>query len=93
MPLVLAFFVAGNENRQLKDLSLADFGRLPERHGRLQVRNFSHRVQLNSSLVRCVHSRAIELNTRREIPRAPTYYSLYIIIIVTMTSFLDSHDT
>ena len=56
MPLVLAFFVAGNENRQLKDLPLADFGRLPERHGRLQVRNFSHRVQLDTSLVRCVHS-------------------------------------
>ena len=35
VPLVLAFFVAGNENRQLKDLPLADFGRLPERHGRL----------------------------------------------------------
>ena len=29
--LVLAFLVAGNENRQLKDLPLADFGRLPER--------------------------------------------------------------
>ena len=29
--LVLAFLSAENENRQLKDLPLADFGRLPER--------------------------------------------------------------
>ena len=29
--LVLAFLSAENENRQLEDLSLADFGRLPER--------------------------------------------------------------
>ena len=29
--LVLAFLAAENENRQLEDLSLADFGRLPER--------------------------------------------------------------
>ena len=27
---MLAFFSAENENRQLEDLSLADFGRLPE---------------------------------------------------------------
>ena len=31
MALVLAFLSAKNENRQLEDLSLADFGRLPER--------------------------------------------------------------
>ena len=38
------------------------------------------RVQLNISLVRCAHSWAIELDTRREIPnlRAPMHYSLYI---------------
>ena len=38
------------------------------------------RVQLNISLVRCAHSWAIELNTRREIPnlRTPMHYSLYI---------------
>ena len=29
--LVLAFLAAENENRQLEDLPLADFGRLPER--------------------------------------------------------------
>ena len=29
--LVLAFLSAENENRQLEDLPLADFGRLPER--------------------------------------------------------------
>ena len=29
--LMLAFFAAENENRQLEDLPLADFGRLPER--------------------------------------------------------------
>ena len=29
--LVLVFLSAENENRQLEDLSLADFGRLPER--------------------------------------------------------------
>ena len=29
--LVLAFLLAENENRQLEDLPLADFGRLPER--------------------------------------------------------------
>ena len=29
--LVLAFLAAENENRQLEDLLLADFGRLPER--------------------------------------------------------------
>ena len=29
--LVLAFFAVENENRQLEDLALADFGRLPER--------------------------------------------------------------
>ena len=29
--LVLAFLSAENENRQLEDLSQADFGRLPER--------------------------------------------------------------
>ena len=29
--LVLAFISAENENRQLEDLPLADFGRLPER--------------------------------------------------------------
>ena len=28
--LMLAFFTAENENRQLEDLPLADFGRLPE---------------------------------------------------------------
>ena len=31
MALVLAFLSAENENRQLEDLPLADFGRLPER--------------------------------------------------------------
>ena len=31
MALVLAFLSAENENRQLEDLSQADFGRLPER--------------------------------------------------------------
>ena len=31
MALVLAFLAAENENRQLEDLPLADFGRLPER--------------------------------------------------------------
>ena len=31
MALVLAFLTAENENRQLEDLPLADFGRLPER--------------------------------------------------------------
>ena len=41
--------------------------------------NFSSRVQLDISLVRCAHSLAIVLNTRREIPylRAPMYYSLH----------------
>ena len=29
--LVLAFLAAENKNRQLEDLPLADFGRLPER--------------------------------------------------------------
>ena len=29
MALVLAFLAAENKNRQLKDLPLADFGRLP----------------------------------------------------------------
>ena len=29
--LVLAFLTSENENRQLEDLPLADFGRLPER--------------------------------------------------------------
>ena len=29
--LVLAFLLSENENRQLEDLRLADFGRLPER--------------------------------------------------------------
>ena len=29
--LVLAFLLAENENRQLENLSLADFGHLPER--------------------------------------------------------------
>ena len=40
---------------------------------------FSSRVQLDISLVRCAHSLAIELNTRREIPylRAPMYCSLF----------------
>ena len=32
MALVSAFLSAENENRQLEDLPLADFGRLPERH-------------------------------------------------------------
>ena len=32
MALVSAFLSAKNENRQLEDLPLADFGRLPERH-------------------------------------------------------------
>ena len=43
--------------------------------------NFSSRVQLDISLVRCAHSRAIELNTPREIPylRAPMYYSLFLM--------------
>ena len=31
MALVLAFLSAENENRQMEDLSQADFGRLPER--------------------------------------------------------------
>ena len=31
MALALAFLTAENENRQLEDLPLADFGRLPER--------------------------------------------------------------
>ena len=31
MALVLAFLSAENENRQLEDFLLADFGRLPER--------------------------------------------------------------
>ena len=31
MALVSAFLLAENENRQLEDLPLADFGRLPER--------------------------------------------------------------
>ena len=31
MTLVLAFLSAEGENRQLEDLPLADFGRLPER--------------------------------------------------------------
>ena len=35
--------------------------------------NFSSHVKIDISLVRCAHSLAIELNTRREIPylRAP----------------------
>ena len=37
--LVLAFLSAENENRQLEDLPLADFGRLPERL--LSVRTIS----------------------------------------------------
>ena len=44
---------------------------------------FSSRVQLDISLVRCAHSLAIELNTRREIPylRAPCiilYFTIFI---------------
>ena len=31
MALVMAFFAATNENRQLEDLLQADFGRVPER--------------------------------------------------------------
>ena len=30
VPLVKAFFTVDNENRQLEDLSLADFGHVPE---------------------------------------------------------------
>ena len=46
--------------------------------GYLQIRNFSSRVQLAISLVRCAHWCAIELITRRKIPhlRPPMYYSL-----------------
>ena len=38
------------------------------KHGCLKTWNFSSRVQLYISLVRCPHSWAIELNTRKEIP-------------------------
>ena len=48
-------------------------------HGCSEIWNFSSRVQLDISLVRCAHSSDIELKTRREIPylRAPIYYSLF----------------
>ena len=48
----------------------------------LLIWNFSSRVSLNISLVRCAHSWAIELNTQKEIPylRAPMYYSLYFLL-------------
>ena len=51
-------------------------------HGCLWTWNFSSRVQLDISLVRCAHSLVIELNTRREIPylHAPMYYSLFIVL-------------
>ena len=64
MALVLAFLMAENENQQLEDLPLADFGCLPQR------------LLL---LVRTKSIRAIKLNTQRKIPylHAPMYYSLY----------------
>ena len=46
--LVLAFLSAENENQQLEDLSLAHF--------LLVDMEFSSRVQLDISLVRCAHS-------------------------------------
>ena len=56
-------------------------------HGCLQIWNFSSRVQLDISLVRCAHSWAIELNTRREIPylRAPTYHSLSLSLSLSLS--------
>ena len=49
-------------------------------HGCLWIWNFSFCVKLDIWLLRCAHSWAIELNTRREIPylRAPMYCSLFI---------------
>ena len=62
------------------------------------VYNFSSRVQLDISLVRCANSRAIELNTRRLIPylRTPMYYSLFIIfcnLLVHLIKFFKSFAT
>ena len=50
----------------------------------MKIWNFSSRVRLDISLVRCAHSWAIELNTRREFPylRASMYYSIFIILAV-----------
>ena len=47
-------------------------------HGCLEEENFSSRVQLDASLVRCAHSWDIKLNTRRGIPHlcTPMRYSL-----------------
>ena len=54
------------------------------RHNSAEV-HWTTRQQLDISLVRCAHSWAIELNTRREIPylREPMYYSLYLQADVT----------
>ena len=51
MALVLAFLTAENENRQLEDLPLANFGRLPERLLlSVGIWNFSSRGSLDISL-------------------------------------------
>ena len=54
-------------------------------HGCLQIWNFSSRVQLDISLVRCAHSCAIEYPMY-----APMYYSLslYIYIYISFFSFV-----
>ena len=54
-------------------------------HGCLKIWNFSSRVQLDISLVRCVHSWAIELHTEIPYLRAPMYYSLFIWWKITIT--------
>ena len=54
-------------------------------HDCLKIWNFSSRVQLDISLVRCVHSWAIELHTEIPYLRAPMYYSLFIWWKITIT--------
>ena len=48
-------------------------------HGRLEMWNFSPRVQLDITLIHCAHSCDIELNIQGEIPylHEPIYYSLH----------------
>ena len=63
-------------------------------HGCLEKWNFSSRVRLDISLVRCTHLWDIKMNTRREIPclRGPMRYSLLIkCATLTLTPFLSVH--
>ena len=51
-----------------------------------RYKNFSSRVKLDISLVRCAHSWAIELHTRREI----SYLGAPRIILYLLTNFTPS---